>query len=69
MHPYEILMGDYNDDILPPSPIRPWQKGLADSELLDPLLAASKQLEAGQYYTHIPRRGRPHHLDAILMRH
>ena len=47
---------------------RPWQKGLDNTELLDPLLATSHNPEASQYYTHIPRHGRPRRLDAILVR-
>ena len=47
MSPYDIIMGM----CLPPT--RPWQVGL-HSTLLDPLLAASFQHEAGQYFTRTP---------------
>ena len=39
------------------APARPWQEGLDDTSLLDPLLATPQHPEAGQYYTCIPRHG------------
>ena len=68
MKPYDILMGDYNDDIWSPNPTRPWQHALATGEFLDPLHANKQPPEPRQYYTRIPRHGRPRHLDAILIR-
>ena len=68
MEPYDIIMGDFNDDIWASPPTRPWQKGLDNAELLDPLLATPHNPEASQYYTRIPRHGRPRRLDAILVR-
>ena len=66
--PYDIIMGDFNDNIWASPPTRPWQKGLNNAELLDPLLATSHNPEASQYYTRIPRHGKPRRLDAILVR-
>ena len=68
MRPYDIVMGDYNDDIWSPNPTRPWQVDLANGVFLDPLHASSKPPEPRQYYTRIPRHGRPRRLDAILIR-
>ena len=69
MRPYDILIGDFNDDIWSPNPTRPWQQDLASGELLDPLHAINQPPEPPQqYYTRIPRHGRPRRLDAILIR-
>ena len=68
LKPYDIIMGDYNDDIWLPDPTRPWQQDLANGELLDPVHASNQPLEPRQYYTRIPRHGRPRRLDAILVR-
>ena len=62
MKPYNILMGDYNDDIWSPNPTR------TTGEFLDPLHANSQPPEPRWYSTHIPRRGRPQRLNAILVR-
>ena len=55
MKPYNILMGDYNDNIWSPNPTRPWQRDLTNGEFLDPLHANSQPPEPRQYYTRIPR--------------
>ena len=68
MEPYDIIRGEFGDDIWASPPTRPWQKGLDNAESLDPLLATSHNPEASQYYTRIPRHGRPRRLDAILVR-
>ena len=68
LKPYDIIMGYYHDDIWSPDPTRPWQQDLANGELLDPLHANKQPLEPRQYYTRIPRHGRPRCLDAILIR-
>ena len=68
MEPYDIIMVDFNDNIWASPPTRPWQKGLDNAEVLDPLLATSHNPEASQYYTRIPGHGRPRRLDAILVR-
>ena len=65
---YDIIMGDFNDNIWASPPTRPWQEGLDDARLLGPLLSTSHHRDVGQYYTHIPRHGRPRRLDAILIR-
>ena len=57
LRPYDIIMGDYNDDIWSSDPTRPWQHDLADGVLLDPLHASSQPPEPRQYYTRIPRHG------------
>ena len=66
MHPYNIKMGDFNDDMWASPPTRPWQVGLDNSELPDPLLTMPHHLEVGHYYAHIPRHGKLRKLDAIL---
>ena len=66
--PYDIIMGDYNDDIWSPNPTRPWQEDLANGVFLDQLHTSSQPPEPGQYSTRIPRHGRPRRLDAILIR-
>ena len=66
--PYNIIMGYYNDNTWSPDPTRPWQQDLASGELLDPLHANNQPPEPRQYYTRIPRHGRPRRLDAILIR-
>ena len=66
--PYDIVMGDYNDDIWSPNPTRPWQEDLANRVFLNPLHASSQPPEPRQYYIRIPRHGRPRRLDAILIR-
>ena len=58
----------YNDDIWSSNPTRPWQHNLANSVFLDPLHASSQPPDPRQYYTRIPRHGRPRRLDAILIR-
>ena len=68
LRPYDIIMGDYNDDIWSPNPTRPWQQDLANGVFLDPLHASSQPPDPRQYYTRIPRHGRPRRLDAILIR-
>ena len=68
LQPYDIIMGDYNDDIWSSNPTRPWQKDLANSVFLDPLHASSQPPDPRQYYTRIPRHERPRRLDAILIR-
>ena len=68
LQPYDIIMGDCNDDIWSSDPTSPWQQDLANSVLLDPLHASSQPPEPRHYYTHIPRHGRPLRLDAILIR-
>ena len=68
MGPYNIIMGDFNNDIWATAPTRPWQEGLDDTSLLDPLLATPHHPDTGQYYTRIPRHGKPRKLDAILVR-
>ena len=68
LQPYDIIMGDYNDDIWSADPTRPWQQDLANSVFLDPLHASSQPPEHRQYYTRIPRHGRPRRLDARLIR-
>ena len=62
LHPYDIIMGDYNDDIWSSKPTRPWQEGLANSVFLDPLHASSQPPDPRQYYTRIQRHGRPRRL-------
>ena len=42
LQPYDIIMGDYNDDIWSSNPTRPWQEDLANSVFLDPLHASSQ---------------------------
>ena len=66
--PYDIRMGDYNHDIWSSDPARPWQHDLANSGFLDPLHANSQPTEPRQYYTHIPRHGRPRRPNAIMIR-
>ena len=68
LQPYDIIMGDYNDDIWSSDPTRPWQHDLANSTFLDPLHASSQPPDPRQYYTRIPRHGRPRRLGAILIR-
>ena len=68
LQPDDIVMGDYNDDIWSSNPTRPWQEDLANGVFLDPLHASSQPPEPRQYYTCIPRHGRPRRLDAILIR-
>ena len=68
LKPYNIMMGDYNDDIWSSDPTRPWQQDLANGVLLDPLHASSQPPEPRRYCTHIPRHGRPRRLGAILIR-
>ena len=68
LRPYDIIMGDYNDDIWSPNPTRPWQEDLANGVFLDPLHASGQPPDPRQYYTRIPRHGRPRRLDAILIR-
>ena len=68
MGPYDIIMGDFNDDIWATAPTRPWQESLDDAGLLDLLLATPHHPDAGQYYTRIPRHGKPRRLDAIVVR-
>ena len=60
-------MGDFNDDIWGATPTRPWQEGLDDASLLDPLLATPHHPDVGQYYSCIPRHGERRRLDAILV--
>ena len=68
LKPYDIIMGDYNEDIWSSDPTRPWQHNLANAELLDPLHASNRPPDPRQYYIGIPRPGRPRRLDAILIR-
>ena len=68
LQPYDIVMGDYNDDIWSSNPTRPWQEDLANRVFLDPLQVSSQPPEPRQYYTRIPRHGRPRRLDAILIK-
>ena len=68
LKPYDIIIGDYNDNIWSPNLTRSWQQDLANGVLLDPLHASSQPPEPQQYYTRIPRHGRPRRLDAILIR-
>ena len=68
LRPYDIIMGDYNDDIWSSNPTRPWQEDLANGVFLDPLHASSRPPDPRQCYTRIPRHGRPRRLDAILIR-
>ena len=68
LQPYDIIMGDYHDDIWSSNPTRPWQEDLANSVFLDPLHASSQPPDPRQHYTRIPRLGRPRRLDAILIR-
>ena len=68
LRPYDIIMGDYNDDMWSPNPTRPWQEDLANGVFLDPLHASSQPPDPRQYYTRIPRHGRPRRLDAILIK-
>ena len=66
LRPYDIIMGDYNDGISSSDPTRPWQQDLANGVLPDPLHASSQPPEPRQYYTSLPRHGRPRRPDAIL---
>ena len=36
LQPYDVILGDYNDDIWSAYPTRPWQQDLANSVFLDP---------------------------------
>ena len=51
MGPYNIIMGDFNNDIWAAAPVRPRQEGLDDASLFDPLLATPHHPDKGQYYT------------------
>ena len=68
LQPYDMRMGDYNDDIWSSNPTRPWHEDLANGVFLDPLHASSQPPDPPQYYTRVPRHGRPRRLDAILIR-
>ena len=68
LQPYDIVMGDYNDDIWSSNPTRPWREDLCNGVFLDPLHASSQPPEPRQYYTRTPRHGRPRRLDAILIK-
>ena len=65
--PHDIIMGDWNDDIWA-APTRLWQEGLDDASLPNLLLATPHHPNARQYYTRIPRHGRPRRLDTMLVR-
>ena len=45
--PYDIIMGDFDDDIWTAAPTHPWQEGLDDASLLNPGLATPHHPEAG----------------------
>ena len=68
MTPYGIIMGYFKDDIWAASPTHPWQEGLDGTSVLDPVLATPHHPDVGQYFTRIPRHGRPRRWDAILIR-
>ena len=70
LKPYDIIIGDYKDNIWSSDAARPWQQDLANGVLLDPLHASSQPAEPQRYttlHTHSTawtlRR-----LDAILIR-
>ena len=45
LRPYDIIMGDYNDDIWSPNPTRPWQEDLASGVFLDPLHGSVRRMQ------------------------
>ena len=67
MTPCGILMGNFNDDIWAASPSCSCQVGLDDASLLGPLLSTPHHPDIGQYYTCIPRHGKPRRLNAMLV--
>ena len=47
LRPYDIIMGDYNDDIWSPNPTRPWQEDLASGVWIPHHQQESPQLLLG----------------------